>query len=613
MNIIREDFKINNYIDKMKLHEVIYLTILAGYLLRRSFDTTLFEFKWPDWYFTGVRFAIIAFIMFKVTINGYKNLKGLFIDCAYLLCIALTFLNTGYGILLELGFLVLGARSVPYKKILKVYLFISIPVILVTITGSLAGAIKDLIYVNESVYKHSFGFNYTTDFGAHVFFAILAYIVLIDGKIGYLEGAAFILISLIMYRFCGTRCSSASIILVVIGVVYVRITNLICKDKKITLKIINVFDWCMILMLPLLAIISFIATMTFSPDNGIMNKVNSIMTGRLKLGQAAIKEYGFSLLGTPFDMIGSGGNSAVKAAYNFVDNSYVMICIRYGTLFFVLTLAGFLWLAFKAKKEKNRYLLLALTVMAIHCVIEHHLVELAYNPLILLSLSVVKSKESSRIKIGREYKKTILISLFGIAILFKMENLFPFMRTFVTITNLKSSNGTLLFLIVVFAAIALFIFILHMTMKLISDLIQGKKNDTIKCILQIITGSFILFIICATSINKMDEKAKEYETTIKKGITILEQISQIDDYKLYVDDIPYYYIKSELKDNVVITGNPYIKSKDKTIVIANISNDLNHLVKSGFYYGKLSDIECIYTNDDRMADFIRGQGIEMTK
>lgn len=54
--------------------------------------------------------------------------------------------RNGTGLLLETGLFIIGARKIDYKKILKVYLAIEIPLTLITLMAARLGIIENLVY-----------------------------------------------------------------------------------------------------------------------------------------------------------------------------------------------------------------------------------------------------------------------------------------------------------------------------------------------------------------------------------------------------------------------------------------------------------------------------------
>lgn len=54
--------------------------------------------------------------------------------------------HSGIDTLLETGFLIIGANGIEYKKILKVYLIVKVPITICTMIAGYTGLITNLVY-----------------------------------------------------------------------------------------------------------------------------------------------------------------------------------------------------------------------------------------------------------------------------------------------------------------------------------------------------------------------------------------------------------------------------------------------------------------------------------
>lgn len=463
-----------NDMGKKKILDTIYLLIMGMYLIRQFFDTTMFHLDWPGWYLSGVRAAIILYMVLKILNKGYKNVWEVFIDSGVMACMIMIYLSTGYGFFIDIGFLIIEARRVPYKKILMTCFAIGVFIMAVTILGALTGCIEDLIYADGKRLKHAMGIVYTTDFGAHIFFLLSVYLVIREKTPGIILNIIFVVVSYLLYRISGTRCSSGCILLLVIGGIYVKYTNRVLTDplreskwNKMKLRIIQLFDSCIALMAPFCAFVMFFLTINHSQEDFILGRLNNLFSGRLRFGKEAIETYGINLWGTAFNMIGAGGGDIVNPGYNFIDSSYIMILVRYGFVLFVITLIGFVWLSFRAIKYGKRMLLLTLSIIMVQCTLEHHLLEIAYNSFFLLFFSEIVKNENLLVesqKVEKRYRvmKYCAVIIFS-AVLWKIHQyLLSLGKTFVIYFNLNEPNRNIYFII-----IFLFIMIIVLTAYII--------------------------------------------------------------------------------------------------------------------------------------------------
>lgn len=123
------------------------------------------------------------------------------------------------------------------------------------------------------------------------------------------------------------------------------------------------------------------------------------ISNRLRLQSYAMAEYGIRLFGQYIKMVGNGGSEILPSDYFFIDCSYYFIILQYGLIFGILVFVVYMLCCKKYKKD--RYFQLIVVMIAINCMIAHHLLDLGYN-LFSLALFAKLSCESVEIKISGE-------------------------------------------------------------------------------------------------------------------------------------------------------------------------------------------------------------------
>ena len=82
----------------------------------------------------------------------------------------------------------------------------------------------------------------------------------------------------------------------------------------------------------------------------------------------------------------------VNETYNYVDNFYIQVLQRYGLIFMIMFLAVMVMVMYKAMKQKRYYLILALSVIAVHGLIDDLILYLHNNTFILCIMYVLYSR-----------------------------------------------------------------------------------------------------------------------------------------------------------------------------------------------------------------------------
>ena len=155
--------------------------------------------------------------------------------------------------------------------------------------------------------------------------------------------------------------------------------------------------WIFIALPWLFAVFSIYLHKIYTEDSAFLVKLNAKLSNRLYLGNRGIKEYGIHLFGNKIKWVGYsiGETDEVKAGgYNFVDCSYLQILLEYGVLFLLLILVIYSFIIYKAYKSNKYYAVWILAIILMFGMTEPRLLNLLYNPFILLACAgMIKEKE----------------------------------------------------------------------------------------------------------------------------------------------------------------------------------------------------------------------------
>ena len=128
---------------------------------------------------------------------------------------------------------------------------------------------------------------------------------------------------------------------------------------------------------------------------------DGLISRRIGWAHIALERYGFfSWSGQTIPMVGNGYSSVPPEDYFFIDSSYINVLLTKGALILFAALAALVKGSFAQKKQEAWERLWILVLVAIHCFMEQHLVEIAYNPfLFLLLASTSVDTEKAKIKL----------------------------------------------------------------------------------------------------------------------------------------------------------------------------------------------------------------------
>lgn len=289
-----------------------------------------------------------------------------------------------YELLITLVLLVVGAQGISFRKIIRIYFVAGIILMAVMITAAETGVIENLIYHQTGRRPRiAFGSLYPTDFSAHVFYLCLAWGYLRKDKIKTVELAAFLLCGVGVYVFCDARMNAAGLAFFALFLAYRKVRLYYAARKGKIYELNRLMQWLMIISVPLCAGIFTLLTVGYQEGNPFWEKLNRLTTARLAYGKIGITQYGFSWFGQYIPMVGSGGGTDPRPDYFFIDSSYVNILLCMGTIVFCLVCILCVSLSLRAYRQGDVVFLIVLLFMALQCTIEHHMLEIAYNPFLL--------------------------------------------------------------------------------------------------------------------------------------------------------------------------------------------------------------------------------------
>lgn len=233
----------------------------------------------------------------------------------------------------------------------------------------------------------------STDFAAHYFWMIAAYLWVRGKKITLGEIFALGALNILVYSLTASKTSLVCICLLLIIAMVMKVSSLITSDsgngrplsstKTAGRKISDVFAFCCRYSFLIFAFACITLTVLFSCSSPSFLKLNDALHWRLSLGRRGITEYGIHLIRPDIPVYGM--SSSYDGYYNFLDCSYVSVLLRSGILVLVFYLLSMTVIQLRHKKYIYGAAILA--VCALSCIEEHHLSEMPYNMFILLLFS----------------------------------------------------------------------------------------------------------------------------------------------------------------------------------------------------------------------------------
>lgn len=397
-NKVEERWINSSYEFKCNLSEIFFLGIFAVWLILTYSWTTMAHIPWPPFFYFCVQIGIGLVVLFRYMVMRTSDIKKILFILLVIGSFIIARRYSGVDALLETGFLIAGANDIDYRKILKVYLIVEIPTTICTMIAGYTGVITDLVYHRGEQVRMSFGFVYQTDFAAGIIFMVTAWGVLRQVRCTWIEIGLMIISVVLFEKYCDVRNSEIVMMILIICVVYLKIRNKLAAKKgkeytpSLLLKIL-----CLVAPYGLAGFMILVSRF-YRPDIEWMAKLNTLFSTRLSLGKEVFDRYDIQIWGQDIPMRGNGGSTEVVADYFFIDSSYVNILMRLGLVAFILVML--IISIIMIKSLNHPYMLMAMAIVCIHSVMEHHMFEVYYDVFLMLPLAKFDVKD-----IGKRQRK----------------------------------------------------------------------------------------------------------------------------------------------------------------------------------------------------------------
>lgn len=371
-----------------KYMQYIYLVLFAGITIRYYLFTTVLEFNYPNELYLGLRYMLMAYVLIKIAFLVWQKQYDTVLEPVFMCLILISAGIVTYVVkdnsIFDFALLLTGAKNVSWKKIAYVYLCVAVVIQGIAYYAATTGIIADITYQTDRGVRHSLGINYPTDMAAHMLFIMLVYAAFRESKLTFTEITLMGIVSYWVYGKTIARNDFICSMIMCVMLYTVKILSL-CKVKISKYKIVKAGSVFM-----LLSVVVCILTVTFyDPSNAVYQKLDAAFSNRISLSYQGLAQYGITAFGSFVEE-----NQATLGYYFFLDNSFIRIAIKCGWLFLsVITYIYYLCFN-KAVDYKKDCMIVALVVMLVFGISEHHLIDIAFCPIWFMLFAGMRTEKS---------------------------------------------------------------------------------------------------------------------------------------------------------------------------------------------------------------------------
>ncbi len=367
----------------------------------------------PDNYLEKIRKIGVVIIAVKLMYDKSWSRKQLLTAFAILVAFYGSWLKYQDPNIIFYLLLILGAKDISFDLLCKIYLLIQIPAILVITYLAHVGIVEDIIYMYKGIAYHSYGSVWRTDYAAHFVFLACIVCYLSRKKIYYVESIACIPLVIFLYVKCYTKTSCICLLILAAGAALYKWYTTATKRSQLFFDkaqpfikpIVFFFAVC----IPIFAAVMILLSRFYNPDRAWMSLVNRFLNNRLKFGHQGFDNYNTKLFGQYIPERGLGAHPNTAIPYFYLDCSYVKILLISGLLVFLVIMFILTRFSIVSYRSKEWMSLLAITVIAISSISEHHLIHVAYSPFLITIFANEKYRNSGKTEMNKDTKLKVCL------------------------------------------------------------------------------------------------------------------------------------------------------------------------------------------------------------
>lgn len=358
--------------DGDRLYFLSFSILMVSALLSTSFYYGYFDGK-PYMFLQIICVALLAGYEWR---NGIRNQNWI----ALIIAGALSLLSWRVSVgnlqrLVSLMFpYIYCARRIPFAKIARTALNLSIVTVSFIVLSGLLGIIENMSIYQVGRLREFLGFRYVLYPSGILLNMTALWVYLKKDTVNLTGTLIWAAVNLLTFLLTNGRTSFVMAeILLFGGYLIARFPKLMEKLKPLWILAGGAFLLC--------GLFSWIVVLGYDTIEW-MDPVNAFLGGRVGLAHQSLLDYGVSWFGKTIQWIGSGldvDGVTTQGIYNYVDCLYVKVVQRYGILFSLTWMGLICWGMWRMIKRKEYQILLISATVAVHCIFDDLSMDLHYN------------------------------------------------------------------------------------------------------------------------------------------------------------------------------------------------------------------------------------------
>lgn len=312
----------------------------------------------------------VVAILNIVFLCGYSR-RQLFEIAALLLLLAVSRYNSQYddGYLLYSMAIALSCRRVQPTELIRRLFYIYLTIFWGVLFLYRMGIFSPL-NSGEERYRMNLGFSHYNTLGMVIVCIITLWILLRYEKARWFDFAVWIGAAVFVWEVPNSRTATLCILLLSIGIFFSRYFSFF-HFRPIKLVALSAF--------PVMAFFSFFSSYFYTPENSILFTLDELFSHRLNYGNKYLQKYPIPSFGQKIRRINP--DAALKAGIppEILDNGYLRILLQLGIITFTILIIIFIYIIYKAMRQKHYAIVIGLIVISFYNVSEFYMTSLFAN------------------------------------------------------------------------------------------------------------------------------------------------------------------------------------------------------------------------------------------
>ncbi|WEV56577.1 beta-carotene 15,15'-monooxygenase [Ligilactobacillus acidipiscis] len=396
MYLVEKKTQFSQFInERFNFGENFYLVLFSLYTMSQFYIGTMFPYVFKTTTFPyNLWFLISMFALVKVFMcDEYDDWKTLALCTTVGFLMLISSQKTYNWNFIYYYVMVIAARNVDYKKIVKVFLCITSICLIVTIIAAKLRFIPGIVNsrTGDPGVRYALGTVFPTDLAARCFYLLLFYAILRRFKFTMPEYIASVAFTVLIYVITDTKLDTILMIFTILSVFFYE--PLVKAFQFLGYKIVSLIGLAGVFAMIML-------TYLYSPHNKFFILMDKVLTKRLSNGHRGFVDFNVELFGQPVPQHGNGGLHSPHFDYFFIDCSFIRMLLMNGLIVFIIVMATFCYLIKRFLDNKLYFLAIAVILIVLSSLIDHHMSEISFNIIFLATFanlgSLTKKKDEPK-------------------------------------------------------------------------------------------------------------------------------------------------------------------------------------------------------------------------